>query len=218
MKVREYLTFTKRERNGILSVVAIMLLIVFSPKYFCRSAPVEQVVNHEATDSSEGPAVDTPKPGSTYASRRVVVKNKAGPRYPVKKLEPFDINVADTTRFIALPGIGSKLAARIVMFRDKLGGFYDVKQVGEVYGLQDSVFKKIHPFLRCDPGVIRRIAINDADKEELKTHPYIRWSIAEAIVSYRDQHGRYSSKEDLFKLENVDVELLEKAMPYISFK
>ena len=32
-----------------------------------------------------------------------------------------DINLADTTALIALPGIGSKLAARIISFRDKLG-------------------------------------------------------------------------------------------------
>jgi DNA uptake protein ComE-like DNA-binding protein len=43
-----------------------------------------------------------------------------------------DINSADTSAFIALPGIGSKLAARIVNFRDKLGGFYSIEQVKNI--------------------------------------------------------------------------------------
>ena len=52
-----------------------------------------------------------------------------------------DINQADTVAFISLPGIGGKLANRIVNFRDKLGGFYSVQQVGETFGLPDSIPK-----------------------------------------------------------------------------
>ncbi|HEY1021836.1 MAG TPA: helix-hairpin-helix domain-containing protein, partial [Flavisolibacter sp.] len=51
-----------------------------------------------------------------------------------------NINEADTAAFIALPGIGGKLSARIISFREKLGGFYSVEQVGETYGLPDSTF------------------------------------------------------------------------------
>jgi len=219
MKVREYLTFTKRERNGILSVIALMLVIVFSPEYFCKSAPAESITSHEEIQQADEPVIDSPKQKSEYKAMSGFHKNRPGPtRYQKKKVEPFDINLADTTTFIALPGIGSKLAARIVMFRDKLGGFYDVQQVAEVYGLQDSVFRKILPFLRCDPGSIRKIDINKAERDELKAHPYIRWSMAEALISYRDQHGNYGSKDDLFRLENIDAAALEKAMPYISFK
>src|SRR5687767_7242716 len=61
-----------------------------------------------------------------------------------------DINAADTSAFISLPGIGSKLALRIVNFRDKLGGFYSVDQVGETYGLPDSTFQKIKQWLKLD--------------------------------------------------------------------
>ncbi|MFL5808026.1 MAG: ComEA family DNA-binding protein, partial [Flavisolibacter sp.] len=42
------------------------------------------------------------------------------------------INEADTSAFIALPGIGSKLAERIILFREKLGGFYSVDQISEI--------------------------------------------------------------------------------------
>jgi DNA uptake protein ComE-like DNA-binding protein len=65
-----------------------------------------------------------------------------------------DINSADTTSFIALPGIGSKLAARIINFRDKLGGFYSVAQVGETFGLPDSTFQKIKQYLKLENTVL----------------------------------------------------------------
>src|SRR5262249_25636461 len=100
-----------------------------------------------------------------------------------------DINSADTTAFIALPGIGSKLAARIVNFREKLGGFYSVDQVGETFGLPDSTFQKIKQYLKLENNSLRKININTATVDELKLHPYIKWSIANPIIAYRNEHG-----------------------------
>lgn len=73
------------------------------------------------------------------------------------------INDADTSAFIALPGIGSKLSARIVAFRDKLGGFYSVEQIGETWGLADSTFQKIKGRLQVS-GEVRKINVNTAIK------------------------------------------------------
>ncbi|MBD0333718.1 MAG: helix-hairpin-helix domain-containing protein, partial [Chitinophagaceae bacterium] len=64
-----------------------------------------------------------------------------------RRIAVVNINEADTSALIALPGIGSRLAARIVNFRDKLGGFYSVDQIRETYGLPDSTFQKIKPYL-----------------------------------------------------------------------
>jgi competence ComEA-like helix-hairpin-helix protein len=117
---------------------------------------------------------------------------------------------------IALPGIGSKLANRIVTFRDKLGGFHSVEQVKEVYGIPDSTFKKIKLYLKCEGLGIKRININTADLETLKSHPYIKWNIANAIVSYRQQHGNYASSNDLLRIEIITAEVLQKLAPYLT--
>lgn len=127
-----------------------------------------------------------------------------------------DINTADTSAFIALPGIGSKLALRIVNFRDKLGGFYSVNQIAETYGLPDSTFEKIKPYLQVNAGAVKKININTATKEELKNHPYIRWNIANAIVEYRNQHGNFSSLDELKNIVLIDDNTLAKIAPYLS--
>lgn len=127
-----------------------------------------------------------------------------------------DINNADTTAFIELPGIGSKLANRIVNFRDKLGGFRSIEQVGEIYGLPDSTFLKIKGNLQLKSLTIRKISINQASTEELKAHPYIKWHLANAIVEYRNQHGNFKSIEDLKKIIIIDEITFEKIAPYIS--
>jgi len=126
-----------------------------------------------------------------------------------------DVNTADTSSLIALPGIGSKLAARIVAFRDKLGGFYSVAQLAETYGLPDSTFQKIKPFLQVNSANIKKLNINTATKDELKGHPYIKWNLANAIVAYRTQHGAYKSLEELKNIAVIDETVFEKISPYL---
>ena len=129
-----------------------------------------------------------------------------------------DINSADTTAFIALPGIGSKLAARIVTFRDKLGGFYSVEQVGETFGLPDSIFQKIKESLVLKDNVLKKININTATTDELKSHPYIKWNIANTVVAYRNDHGAFSNIEDIKKIMIITDDIYKKVAPYLEIQ
>lgn len=151
------------------------------------------------------------------------IDRKSLPAVPVKNIDPayppekVFINSADTSAFIALPGIGQKLAGRIVNFRKLLGGFYSVDQISEVYGLSDSVFQQIKPFLECQSGDIKKININTADIIELKAHPYIKYQLANAVIRYRTQHGRFEGAKDLKKVHLISDDLLKKLEPYILY-
>ncbi|HEX5025576.1 MAG TPA: helix-hairpin-helix domain-containing protein [Agriterribacter sp.] len=127
------------------------------------------------------------------------------------------INTADTTDFVGLPGIGSKLAIRIVSFREKLGGFYSIDQLAEVYGISDSVFQQIKPKLQCDPAYIKKINVNTITLEELKTHPYIKYQVANAVIQYRRQHGDFRSPDDLKQIHLITDEQLKKWIPYVIY-
>ncbi|MEO6719760.1 MAG: helix-hairpin-helix domain-containing protein [Ferruginibacter sp.] len=126
-----------------------------------------------------------------------------------------DINTADTTAWIALPGIGAKLSQRIINFRDKLGGFYKIEQVGETFGLPDSTFQKIKGKLRIEAAAIKQININTASIDDLKAHPYLRYAIGNAIVQYRTQHGNYAAVEDVKKIMVITDEIYNKVAPYL---
>jgi len=126
-----------------------------------------------------------------------------------------DINSADTSAFISLPGIGSKLAFRIVNFREKLGGFYSVDQVGETYGLADSTFQKIKQWLKLENVSVKKININTATIDEMKAHPYFKYSLANPIVAYRNEHGSFSKIEDIQKVMAVTDEVYNKISPYL---
>ena len=133
------------------------------------------------------------------------------PRYAV-----IDVNTADTTALIALPGIGSKLAFRIINFRDKLGGFYSINQVGETFGLPDSTFQKIRQYLKVENNSIKKININKASLDELKTHPYIKYVFANPIVAYRNEHGLFAKIEDIKKVMAITDEIYNKITPYLA--
>ncbi len=155
-------------------------------------------------------------PNKTVASASPPASNTY--EKPTFNIAPVDINEADTSAFIALPGIGSKLAKRIVAFREKLGGFYKVDQVAETFALPDSVFRKIKDKLVINNTGVKKININTATTDELKIHPYIRYHIANAIVQYRTLHGSFATLDDLKKIMIITDDIYMKATPYLSVK
>jgi competence ComEA-like helix-hairpin-helix protein len=159
---------------------------------------------------------------TSVANEQFVSPKPTGETQPTKnstaKYSAIDINSADTSAFISLPGIGSKLALRIINFRDKLGGFYSTDQIGETYGLPDSTFQKIKQYLKLDNAPVKKININTATVDELKAHPYIKFSIANPIVAYRNEHGVFSKIEDIKKVMAVTEEVYKKISPYLTLQ
>ena len=148
---------------------------------------------------------DEPKPTfvNTYVSKK-------------SSITIIDINEADSNALVSLPGIGNKLASRIINFRNRLGGFVSVAQLAETYGLPDSTFQLIKKQLQCEHPAITTISINTSDAKQLKAHPYMTWNIANAIVRYREQHGNYTNLADLQKIEIISPEYYLKISPYLS--
>ncbi len=175
------------------------------PNEFERIAPYIKIESTATTNDYKDFTDNSPKenqPAKTYA-----------PRYSI-----IDINTADTTALIALPGIGSKLAFRIINFRDKLGGFYSLAQVGETFGLPDSTFQKIKQYLKLENMVVRKININTVTVDELKVHPYIKWGIANPVIAYRKEHGPFARIEDIKKVMAVTDEVYNKIAPYLTIQ
>jgi len=152
---------------------------------------------------------------NNYPQKKFETKNFDKPK---KSPSLIDINTADTSSLIALPGIGSKLAQRIINFRDKLGGFYKVEQVAETFGLPDSTFQKIKARLTLNNATIKQLNINTATVDEMKSHPYIRYALANAILQYRTQHGNFTAVADIKKIMLVTDEMYAKLEPYITIQ
>lgn len=151
-----------------------------------------------------------------YASFEKKEFPKTSASYSPKSIPPVDVNLADTSAYISLPGIGNKLSQRIIAFRNRLGGFYSIEQVGETYQLPDSTFQKIKHYLILGNTQIKRININTASVDDMKVHPYVRYNLANAIFQYRQQHGNFISVEEIKKIILVSEETFIKLSPYLS--
>ncbi|MBF9253275.1 helix-hairpin-helix domain-containing protein [Pontibacter sp. 172403-2] len=157
---------------------------------------------------------------SEYASSRSEPRPDWSSNRPPREkfiLAPFNINTADTTQLKQIRGIGSKLSARIVKYRDGLGGFHSMAQLQEVYGLSPEVVDSLRKYTFVpDAYAPPQLSINTATADELKAHPYITSNVARAIVAYREQHGQFKSIEDLQQIKLVTPELYQKLRPYLS--
>ncbi len=133
----------------------------------------------------------------------------------ISTLETIDINVADTSALKTLKGIGSILANRVIRYRDALGGFHAVSQIGEVYGISPEVFEDIQSHLVIGDRSIKKLNLNTSTKEQLSKHPYVSYKQASLIVNYRTQHGLFANLEDLQNISVLDLDFFRKIEPYI---
>ena len=150
------------------------------------------------------------------AGKGISDKAHPDPRDKNEVKKKFDINTADTLLLKSVYGIGSRLAARIIKFRDRLGGFVNPEQLYEVYGLDSMVVGRLLSAADIHADFIpEKININTADARRLSDHPYIRFKLADLLVSYRFHHGDFKDVSDIKKLTAVPSDQLERLLPYI---
>ncbi len=134
----------------------------------------------------------------------------------IQKLTNFDLNTADTIQLKLINGIGTGYAKRIIKYRDALGGFYEVNQVREVYGLPPATADELlkYAFIKAE---VKKINVNNATVNELDKHPYISYKLASLIINYKTQHGNFNSIDDLNQIRALDKDVLTKFAPYLEY-
>lgn len=149
-------------------------------------------------------------------------KRKGHPPYTrTEKYAPgtlVELNTADTTILKKVPGIGSAFARRIIKYRELLGGFYDVSQLAEVYGIDEERYQALAPWFIADTLRIRRLEVNTLPATALRNHPYLDYRQAKTIEQLRKQKSRLSGWENLQLIEEFTDTDKKRLTPYLSFK
>jgi DNA uptake protein ComE-like DNA-binding protein len=127
-----------------------------------------------------------------------------------------ELNSADSLQLVRLRGIGPVFAARIIRFRNLLGGFYSKNQLLEVYNFPEETFYQIRRYITVDASVVKKIRINYAGYSELIRHPYLEKADILKILDYREKHGAFSSTEQVLKLNFTDSLKKEKVIHYLT--
>jgi DNA uptake protein ComE-like DNA-binding protein len=137
------------------------------------------------------------------------------PKRAKERIAVLELNSTDSLHLLELPGIGPVFASRIIRYRNLLGGFYDVGQLREVYGMLEENYTVFSQFLTADKSIIKAFNINFSDIRELGRHPYVGFKTARKILKLRDKMGKFSSPDDLASV--VAADSLKRLIPYIRF-
>ncbi len=160
----------------------------------------------------------TKKESNQYSvsNKRSKVGHKSSP--PSKGLVAVsDINSATAEDLRSISGIGEKLSARIIKFRDRLGGFLVEEQLYDVYGLEPQVVAKtLKRFKVLKRPIIEKININSATAEGLQKLIYLQKNVAKGIVDYRNDNGTIDSFDELINIEGFPVERIDRITLYLS--
>ena len=128
-----------------------------------------------------------------------------------------DLNSCDTNELVTVPQFGSKRAAKLVEYRNKLGGFHSFTQLQEVYVMQNIDTTKMKTYLYINKQNIRKLNINTATYQELVAHPYIDAYLTKLIIHHRERNGPIRDLDELQRITHAYPELIEKLRPYLAF-
>lgn len=157
---------------------------------------------------------------SEHKSYRTVYDTSKGrkpAREPLYAIEKINLNRCDSTDLLVVPQFGSKRAARLVEYRDRLGGFYSLSQLKEVYVLQNIDESLLEKYFVVRPSEVHKLNINTATYKELVSHPYFDVYLTKTILNYRQRQGRIESFEQLQQITHAYPELMEKLRHYVEF-
>ena len=136
----------------------------------------------------------------------------------VKPSQTININRADSTQLLPLPGIGPVFAGRIVKYRSLLGGFVRVDQLAEVYGMSFETVDLISSRVYIDSSAILKIRLDSATFRELLRHPYLEYEEVKALVEYREFAGRINSFSELQENHVLSDTTLDKLAGYLDLR
>ncbi len=158
---------------------------------------------------------------------------------PAAVSKPLDLNAADRTELLQLPGVGPNMADAILTHRQTVGRFESVDDLSEVKGVGDKTLAKLRPLLSVEDGGVERLErkrpdplpvvavsgkkvqdgekvnVNTASEAELQKLPRVGPVLAAAIVSARNQKP-FVSVDDLRRAKGVGVKTLDSLRPFVT--
>lgn len=219
---KNYFTITKKQWNGLV-VLVILILFVLAAPYVYQHYRKDTIINFKGFDAAAEQLIKAQKLDSIAATKTSVYNNQSTKIYTINnnKLQrgaTIELNTADSAQLTSVYGIGPSFAMRIIRYRNRLGGFYNKKQLKEVYELDSAKYAEIKDQLTVDPSEVIKININTISFASLRQSPYLSYKQASAIIEYRAQHGNYNSIDDVGNVAIITPAVLHKIEPYIKFK
>jgi competence protein ComEA len=232
--VRDYLTFNKRERNGvIILVVIITLLIVYlNISSWFREPPQPVSISFiKELDSLE--AVNTAIAENIPPEENDVPSLKSEQNRSYFYFDPNNLSEAEWRRL----GLSPKQIRTIKNYESKGGQFRKKEDLKKMYCIKPQLYQELEPYIRImsppsvfedgkvakPPGEITLkkelpvlVDLNSADSATLTTIKGIGPFYAKNIIKYRNAIGGFYAKEQLMEIWKFDREKFDAIEKYIT--
>jgi hypothetical protein len=97
-----------------------------------------------------------------------------------------------------------------------LGGFYDKRQLLEVYGMDSVRLSGFQHQVSADPHLVRKMNLDSISFKELLSHPYFEFYMVKAIFDFKAKKKGIDSVEQLRTLPEIFPETYDKISPYLT--
>ncbi|MCS6916900.1 MAG: helix-hairpin-helix domain-containing protein [Chitinophagales bacterium] len=243
--LRDYLIFSRSERNGILILCALILAVAFLPRWidFNRHSGTKEwqelvmALESDTVQLAERPirrfAQDNAKSNGTWNSEGSLPAN----RPKTVQRFAFDPNTADLEELLQL-GLNKKVAATLIRYRQAGGRFRQKSDLRRIYGITNEDYAALEPYIRigsetpeepasdssvrqtspnpAHPVLSTVVELNAADSALLVDLPGIGPVLARRIINWRSRLGGFYAVEQLLEVRGLTKETLEQVRPWVT--
>jgi competence protein ComEA len=186
------------------AVVEVVGDVPYPGMYALEHPTVASAIEAAGGDHSAAPV--TP----VHSGDRVVVRpdgvHIAPAGQPLLVALPVDVNTADSEALAAIPGVGPKLAEKIVAGRG-VGPYRSLDELDRVQGIAPHKVAEIAPFATVGivqaPLVPVLVDLNTASAAELERLPGIGPVTSARIIVDRDENGAFADLADLERVSGI---------------
>ena len=183
--IADYLSFSKKERTGILvlvSMIGFFMGLPFLYPFFIKPQPTNAKVFEKAIASLSIKQTGDRKKISTHTSEDNFQQsvNQFNSNPPIKgKLFYFDPNTASTDDWKSL-GVRDKTIATIQHYLSKGGRFYKKEDIGKIWGLQPKEVERLTPYIQIQSSQIIQFS---EEKDFKKNHLEQQFTLFLQLIS-----------------------------------
>lgn len=207
--IHKYFGFNKRERNGllILSAIVLILFIVrlilpsFEKQQEVLITKVEPIVKEEQSFAIK----DTSTQVAIVEAKKDSLTNEPNKLFT---FDPNTISVEDAVKF----GFSKKTAQTLEKYRSKGGKFKSKEDLKKLYGVSEKLYAKIESYIlievkpkeelakatpKFEKPSTKQIDINTADSTQFLSLPMIGPAMTKRILKFRNSLGGFYKIDQL---------------------
>ena len=221
--LKEYLSYSKRQRNAVLTLLCIIFLLIIAP-FFVNLFTRRQAMDFTAFEQDIAAFELAQLTEKDYLQ----VKSKQDtPAIPCKailkarvNLFPFNPNNLSAEQWKQL-GLGDRQIKIIKNYEAKGGKFYKKEDLKKIYGIPEHLYNEMEAYIQIPERTKERdtlqpirnknvkseaavIELNTTDAASLESLNGIGTAFASGIISYRRRLGGFISKEQVMEVNGLD--------------